>query len=144
MRLSIIRIFITQLLVSCTHRQVTEHAVHPPAASDKLPQEHTSNQAEHRYSVGMSRAQVKDELANSYLLVSASRPKSGWSIRVSRPAGGRAARFESSHNGRVVQTCEVYWVGHTNAPRIYCGIWLDYFYFDRDEKLIGYDRFVID
>ena len=49
------------------------------------------------------------------------------------------------HPGTIVKACEVYLVGHTNAPKgSYYGKWLNYFYFDRDEKLIGFDRLVID
>jgi len=51
--------------------------------------------------------------------------------------------FERSHPG-AVEMCDVYWVGHTNAPRMYRGPWLNYFYFDRKEKLIGFDRWVIE
>jgi hypothetical protein len=91
----------------------------------------------------MTRKEVRADLADSWLLVSASRPPTGWSSQVSPPAGGRAAMFERSHPG-AVETCDVYWVGHTNAPSMYFGRWLNYFYFDRDEKLIGFDRWVID
>jgi hypothetical protein len=70
-------------------------------------------------------------------------PATGWSSQASPPAGGRAARFERSHSA-AVQTCDVYWVGDTNPPTMYFGMWLNYFYFDTDEKLIGFDRWVLD
>ena len=99
--------------------------------------------SQHSYSLGMSRKEVRAELADSWLLVSASRPPAGWSVQVSPPAGGRAAMFEGSHPG-AVEACDVYWVGHTNAPRIYSGKWLNYFYFDRSDKLIGFERWVME
>jgi hypothetical protein len=51
--------------------------------------------------------------------------------------------FERSHPS-AVEACDVYWVGHTNPPSMYYGKRLNYFYFDGDEKLIGFDRWVID
>jgi hypothetical protein len=50
-----------------------------------------------------------------------------------------AAKF-----GEVVQFCDVYWVGHTNAPQTYYGKSLSYFYFDRDQKLTRFEKWVID
>jgi hypothetical protein len=40
--------------------------------------------------------------------------------------------------------CDVYWIGHTTTPKMYYGKKLHYFYFDRDEKLIGYDWRIFD
>src|SRR5450755_2162471 len=90
-----------------------------------------TERAKHSFSIGMTRKEVRADLADSWLLVSASRPLTGWSSQVSPPAGGRAAMFERSHPG-AVEACDVYWVGHTNAPSMYFGRWLNYFYFDRD------------
>ena len=106
------------------------------------PQQQRSKRSKHSFSVGMTRKEVQAKLADSWLLVSASRPPSGWSSQDSPPAGGFASMFERSHPG-AVEACEVYWVGHTNAPTIYFGKWLNYFYFDREEKLIGFDKWVI-
>jgi hypothetical protein len=127
-------ILATGFLTGCVTRpQPTEQATPPP-------QKHA--QAKHSYSVGMSRNEVRAKLADSWLLVSASRPLAGWSGQVSPPAGGFAEMFERSHPG-AVEACDVYWVGHTNAPSMYSGKWLNYFYFDRNDKLIGFDRWVI-
>ena len=98
----------------------------------------------HSFSVGMTRKELRADLVDSYLVASASRPATGRSGQVSPPAGGRAAMFERSHPGATVEAYDVFWVGHTNRPSMYFGKWLDYFYFDRDEKLIGFDRWVID
>jgi len=91
----------------------------------------------------MSRKEVRAELSDSWLLVAASRPATGWSSQTSPPAGARAVMFERSHPD-AVEACDVYWVGHTNAPNMYFGKWLNYFYFGANEKLIGFDRWVID
>jgi hypothetical protein len=98
---------------------------------------------EHSFLAGMTRKEVRAELGDSWLLVAASRPASGWSSQVSPPAGGRAEMFDSSHSGAVA-ACDVYWVGHTNPPSTYFGKRLDYFYYDRDEKLIESEIWVID
>jgi hypothetical protein len=95
------------------------------------------------FSVGMTREQVRKDLKDSRLLIATPRPTAGWSSRISPPAGSRAARFERSH-ACVVGACDVYWVGHADAPRTYDGISLTYFYFDRDDELIGFDTWVID
>jgi hypothetical protein len=124
------------LLTGCT----TGPHQTPPQPS---PQPQSSERPKHSFSLGMTRKEVRAELTDSWLLVFASRPATGWSSHVSPPAGGRAVMFERSHPG-AVEACDVYWVGHTNPPSIYFGIWLNYFYFDRDEKLIGFDRWVID
>ena len=112
----------------------------PPEASQ---QPQRIERAKHSFLVGMTRKEVRVDLSDSWLLVSASRPATGWSSQISPPAGRYAAIFEHSHPD-AVGACDVYWVGHTNAPSIYFGKWLNYFYFDRDDKLIGFDRWVID
>jgi len=121
----------TGLLAGC--------ATHPPQSAQAAP----SPQPESA-SVGMTREQVRANLTNAWLLVSASRPATGWSRQVAPPAGRFAASFESSRPGVAVEACDVYWVGHTNAPTMYYGKWLNYYYFDRDQKLIGFARWVID
>ena len=126
----------TGLLIGC--------ATSPPPGEQAMQHPQRTERAPQSFSVGMSRNEVRAELADSWLLVSASRPISGWSRQVSPPAGGRAVHFESSHPGTVAEACGVYWVGHTNAPRMYYGIWFNYFYFDQDEKLIGFDQWVLD
>ena len=127
---------VSGLLLSCASRpRSTSHAVSTPPHSKA---------ALHSYSLGMSRREVRADLSDSWLLVSASRPVTGWSSHVLPPAGGRAVKFERSHEGSLVEKCDVYWVGHTNAPKMNYGIWLNYFYFDGDDKLIGFDRWVID
>ncbi len=118
-------------------------STHPRQSEQTAPPPPQSQRTSHSFSVGMTREQVRAELTDSWLLVSASRPTTGWSSQVSPPAGARAAMFERSHSG-AVEACDVYWLGHTNAPRMYYGKWLNYFYFDRDQKLIGFDRWVID
>jgi len=92
----------------------------------------------------MSRDDVRAALADSWLLASVSRPEAGWTREVSPPAGGRAARFEMTNPGMIVEMCDVYWIGHTHAPRTYYGKRLDYFYFDCDEKLIGFEWCILD
>ena len=122
---------------------LTGCATRPQQSQQLATQPQRSERAKRSFSVGMNRKEVRADLSDSYLLVSASRPATGWSREVSPPAGGRAAMFERYHPG-AVEACDVYWVGHTNAPRMYFGKWLNYFYFDRDQKLIGFDRWVID
>ena len=124
------------LLIGC--------ATHRPRSEQATPHSQRTERAPHSFSIGSSRKEVRADLSDSWLLVSASRPVSGWSRKVSPPAGGRAVRFESSHPGSPAEACDVYWIGHTNAPRMYYGIWLNCFYFDHDEKLIGFDRWVLD
>jgi hypothetical protein len=113
------------------------------SAPQPSPQPQRSERAKHSFSVGMTRKEVRAELAGSWLLVSASRPPTGWSSQDSPPAGGRAAMVERSLPG-AVSACDVFWVGHTNAPKMYFGKRLDYFYFDRDEKLIRFDWWILD
>jgi hypothetical protein len=93
---------------------------------------------------GISREEVRAYLADSWLLVSASRPITGWRALYRAPAGGRAKDFEHFHPGITVHMCDVYWVGHSNAPPLDAGIWLDYFYFDRHERLIESERIIIE
>jgi len=114
----------------------------PRQGEEAAPLPH-SQKATRSFSLGMTREQVRAELSDSWLFVSASRPDTGWSNEVSPPAGGRVLVFERSHPRRV-EACDVYWVGHTNAPSMYFGKRLDYFYFDRDEKLIGFDWRILD
>lgn len=125
----------TGLLAGCaTHAQQNEQA--EPKVGN--------HEATHSFSIGMTREQVRVELTNSWHLMSASRPTTGWSKEVSPPADGRAVRFEHSHPDAKVESCDVYWIDHTDPPAMYYGIWLDYFYFDHKQKLIGFDRWVID
>lgn len=124
------------LLMGCVTRPCQ---IEQPAS-----QPQRSERAKHSFSIGMTRMEVRTDLADSYLLASASRPAGGWSRVVSPPAGGRAVMFEFSHPGIIVEACDVYWIGHTNRPSMYYGQWLKYFYFDRDQKLIGFDTRVID
>jgi len=106
--------------------------------------EHEPAKTNELYHVGMSREELRLDVSNSWLVASASRPTNGWSRRIATPAGGRAVQFESSHSGVVVQHCDVYWVGHTNRPSMYYGIWLHYFYFDNGNKLVGFNSWVLD
>jgi hypothetical protein len=108
----------------------------------RMPQE--GDRALHPWSVGMRREELRAMLADSWLLVCAPRPKGGWSSDDCRPAGGPARAFESSHEGNSVQTCEVYLLGSTHAPSSYYGHWLNFFYFDSDERLIGFERRIFD
>ena len=100
---------------------------------------------------GMSREELHAQLASSRLLLSASRPIQGWSGDIDFPTGSSAGDFERLHAGIVVQICDVYWVGHTNNPKIYnipktfyFGRRLDYFYFDEQDRLVGFERWTID
>jgi hypothetical protein len=123
------------LLMGCASRSQQAQQLTPQPRTERT---------KHVFSVGMTRNEVRADLADSHLLASASRPASGWSRQVSPPAGGQAAMFEGSHAGATVEACDVYWIGHTNAPSMYYGKRLNYFYFDRDDKLIGFDWWVID
>ena len=77
------------LFTGCANRQrESEQTRHQPQKSER---------ATHSYSLGMSRKELRAELADSWLLVSASRPVNRWSHDVSPPAGGRAGSFENSH-----------------------------------------------
>jgi len=117
-------------------------ATHPRQSMQATPPQR-SQHAIHSFSVGMTRGQVREDLTDSWLLVSASRPAGGWSSQISPPAGGQAATFERFHSD-AVEACDVYWVGHTHAPAMYYGIRLNYFYYDRNQRLIGFERWVID
>jgi hypothetical protein len=118
-------------------------STHPRQSEQSAPPPQRSQRASHSFSIGMTREQVRAELTDSWLLVSASRPSVGWSSQVSPPAGRFAASFEGWHPD-AVEACDVYWLGHTNAPSMYYGKWLNYFYFDRKQKLIGFEKWVID
>jgi hypothetical protein len=134
----ILFICVSALLGSCTSRP------QPPRNEGAAPPSQRSWQLSYSYPLGMTRKDLRKELASSCLFMSASRPPTGWSRQVSPPAGERAMVFESSKPGTIVEACDVYWIGHTNAPKMYYGKRLDYFYFDRDEKLIGFDWRIID
>ena len=126
-------------------RSVTNQSYATNAMSElplTIPQVRTSK-GEHSCTIGMTRKEVRAALADSWLYVSASRPPAGWSRGDSPPAGGRAARFESSPSG-AVESCDVYWIGHAYPPKTHFGKRLDCFYFDRDEKLIGFDWCILD
>ena len=133
--------------LGCARPHLVEQPAHSPPASDVTPQNEELKRSEpvqHSYSLGMSRVQVRAELADSYLFASATRPATGWTRQVSPPAGREVLRFESSHPDQLVQSCDVYRVGHRKAPSMYYGIRLDYFYFDRDDKLIGFNWIILD
>jgi hypothetical protein len=106
--------------------------------------EHEPAKTNELYHVGMSSEELRVAVSNSCLVASALRPTNGWSRRVALPAGARAMKFEFSHSGVVVQHCDVYWVGHTNRPSMYYGIWLHYFYFDNGNKLVGFNSVILD
>lgn len=134
---------VSALLAGCASRP------QPPRNEEALPLSQRNRQLPYSYSLGMTRKELRAELTDSCLFVSASRPPTGWSSQVSPPAGGQAAEFESSKPGTIVEMCDIYWIGHTNTPKIntpkmYYGKKLHYFYFNRDEKLIGYDWMIID
>jgi hypothetical protein len=96
------------------------------------------------YHVRMSREALRSAVSNSWLVASASRPTNGWSRQITPPAGGQAMRFEFSQPGVVVQHCDVYWLGHTNRPGMIYGRRLDYFYFDKGNKLVGLGWVILD
>ena len=124
------------LFTSCTTRPLWNEVATPPPQRGLY--------ATHSYSVGMTRKELRAEFADSWLVAHASRPVGGWSELIYPLYGNSADRFERRHQNTIVDSCDVYWVGHTNAPRIQEGIWLDYFLFDRNEKLVGFDKRVID
>jgi hypothetical protein len=103
-------------------------------------------QIKESYRTGMGREEAHALLTDSRLLTSASRPATGWSSTSDRgyDAGRAAFHFERAHPDTPVHTCEVYWVGrHTSVPFVAGGVWFDYLYFDREDKLLGhYRRFV--
>jgi hypothetical protein len=120
-------------LAGCRTRQQEQPAI----------QLQSREQVRHSFSIGMTRGQVHADLTDSWLVVSASRPDTGWSREVSPPAGSFAGWYESSHPNSNVESCDVFWIGHTNAPAVYFGIRLRYFYFDREQKLIAHEGWVI-
>src|ERR1022692_4798083 len=91
-------ILATGFLMSCAARpQRTKQAASPPQRPEQAATTtERSERALHSYSVGVSRKEVRADLADSWLLASAMRPVNGWSREVSPPSGGHAARFESS------------------------------------------------
>src|SRR3974377_133867 len=101
------------LLSSCAHHVVQREQPASPPLQD----------LDSSFSIGMRREEVRAKLAGSRVQVSAARPVDGWSNRVSFPAGGRAQTFETSHPGTTVESCDVYWIGHTGKPVIYYGMW---------------------
>ena len=119
-------------------------AAHLPQDENPVPPPQRSERPSQSVSIGMTREQLRAQLMHSWLLVAAARPDGGWSRQFSQPAGRFAGRFESSHPGIGVEACDVYWIGHTNAPSMYYGIPLNYYYFDSEQKLIGFDKWVID
>jgi hypothetical protein len=102
---------------------------------------------EQTYRTGMSREEIHAVLTYASLLTSASRPKSGWSDASDGGynAGRAAFHFERTHPEAKVQTCEVYWVGReTSVPLAVGGVWFDYLYFDRQDRLVGFYRRFVD
>jgi len=99
------------------------------------------------YRVGMTRDEVHAMLAEADLLVTATRPPSGWSDTVEDDHGAaRAARtFERAHPEATVETCEVFWVDrHTSLPLAVGGVWFDYLFSDGEDRLLGYERRFVD
>jgi hypothetical protein len=98
------------------------------------------------YRTGMTRAAVHQSLADERRLESVSRPAGGWSGGDSQYMANRAAAyFEKEHHGAVVESCEVYWIARgSNVAWVVGGSLWDYLFFDRDGKLLGYQRRVVE
>src|SRR5262249_5666606 len=99
------------------------------------------------YALGLSQQAVAAAVCDSCLVMCASRPSTGGSKEISRPAGSMAMRFERSHAGTAVAKCDVYWLGHYDAPGEatgYAGVDLTYFYFDGNDKMMGYETLIFD
>jgi hypothetical protein len=123
---------ISGLLMGCSSRS-------QPHRRDQVLPAQPRERAPDLYSLGQKQEDLRARLSNSCLVVTAPRPENGWSWRSSRSAGGFALTFENSHPGTIVQSCDVYWPGHTNAPVVYDGVRLQYLFFDSNDRLIGFD-----
>ena len=56
-----------------------------------------------------------------------------------------AFRYERTHPGAVIQSCEVYRIGrHMSVLMAVGGVWFDYLYFDSQDSLVGYHRRFLD
>ena len=103
-------------------------------------------QVRQSYRTGMTRDEVHTLLGQS-ALSSVSRPATGWSPTddSNHQASRSAFHYEREHPGTSVASCEVYWIGrHTSVPLAVGGVWWDYLFFDRDDKLLGYHRRFLD
>ena len=99
------------------------------------------------YRVGMTREEAHTLLAQAQLMTAVSRPAEGWPASDATPSrvGRAASQFELSHKGTVVHSCEVYWVGRaTSVPMVPGGVWWDYLFYDKQDKLVGYVRRFLD
>ena len=96
---------------------------------------------------GVTRAALHAELGDAEPFTSVSRPANGWSCTEADDHGASrvACLYEQEHPGKVVASCEVYWVGRaTSVPMTAGGVWWDYLLFDSDDKLLGYHRRFLD
>ena len=90
------------------------------------------------YPSGMTRAEATD--AFGLPMTIKFRPQSGWAKNDASPEriAEFAGRFESTH-AAIVQTCKVYWISHGVM-----GVWWDYLYFGADDRLLGFERRLMD
>src|SRR5687767_4695404 len=100
------------------------------------------------YKPGAPREQLAAELnaVAAKCLVSKTRPADGWPAlrnKTNSKAETAAYQFEQNNPGLTVQTSEEYWVWREytyTSPFSIPGVWLDYLFFDKDDKLLGYLR----
>lgn len=107
---------------------------------------HQDERPAKEYRTGMTREAVHQLLGNERKLESVSRPAGGWSGSDTQYMANRAATyFEQQHHGASVQSCEVYWIARgSNVAWVVGGSLWDYLFFDRDGKLLGYQRRVVE
>jgi hypothetical protein len=100
------------------------------------------------YRVGMSRQDARSLPRDSSLPVSQERPSTGWSTTNDDYGIPKAViGFERTHGGLTVQWCDAYSVLRGQASTIRfggAGLWVDYLFFDVQEKLVGFERQFVD
>ena len=100
----------------------------------------------HAYALGTGREQIHATLGDNRLLATATRPDEGWSGRGDFDVARAAAAFEQANPWVTVQACDVYRIERgTSVPfATTLGVYFDFLYFDKENRLLGYDRRFVD
>lgn len=73
------------------------------------------------------------------------RPASGWeTVQGTHEIGKAVLAFERQHPGTAVERCEVYWSDRRTSVSFVQGVYWDYLFFDRDNRLLGSWRRLVD
>ena len=95
------------------------------------------------YRAGMRHDEVRVVLAGLKPVLAVSRPAKGWGEagETRFKVAQEAMAYEQKHPHTLVQTCEIYWVQRdSSVPLAVGGVWFDYLFFDRDDRLLGSAR----